>query len=303
MMVAPYDFQFNPQTAVDNTFQKNLPLSSSDLRRRVLAEYHGMVRLLQRAGIMVVQLPRRRRGPATPDAVFPNNWLMVDALGRLVTFPMRAANRRLECRPRTAATVLLAHGFEVRQHVALHTIGAAGHALEGTGSMVIDHRLRRIFAALSERTQLPALKRFMRKLGYRDAITFTTRGPLGKAIYHTNVMLSIGDGFAVICPDCIGDKRQRRHVLGSLAQPTIIELSLSQCLDSFAANLLQLKSSRGNLVTVLSQRAYLSLNRRQRQQLERHGEVLPVPLSTIETIGGGSARCMMLEIFAPRHGT
>lgn len=305
-MVRPVDFGFNAETAADNAFQ-NLPqLSPNELREAVLQEFDEAVATLVQAGIQVLVLEKPDGLPSMPDAVFPNNWFSTRQDGTVVLYRMAAQNRQNERLQYPALErLLLGKGFQVN---AVVNIGPMHHQakgvevqyLEGTGSLIIDHTLQRVYASLSHRTHPEQLKRFAQLFGY-ELIAFDAFDASGKPFYHTNVVLSIGDRFAVICADAIPDS-QRAMVLDKLsAGREVIELSHQRTQTHFCANILQLAGPKDELPRiVMSQTAFSGFDGGLRTRLSHYGQLVPINIPYIEQVGGGSARCMLAEVFLPR---
>jgi len=292
LMIRPARFGANAETAATNAFQRESALDAAEVARRARAEFDGLVAAL-RAHDVLVEVVEDTPEPAKPDAVFPNNWVSFHAHGRAVLYPMLAPSRRHEVR----ADVLdaLAGGGSRWSVLDLRAEGEG--ALEGTGSLVLDRARRVAYACLSPRTSPALLGRFCRELGY-TSVSFRARDARGVELYHTNVMLSVGTRVAVASLAAIGDEREREAVRRSLTAGArdLVELELAQ-LDEFAGNLLELRSRDGRALFVLSARARRALRAPQLALLERHGQLVSVELETIETHGGGSARCMIAEVF------
>jgi hypothetical protein len=239
--------------------------------------------------------------PVKPDAVFPNNWFCTLQDGTVSTFPMQAVSRRIEVRSDLLQT--LKDNFVVTNTEDWTTYDAENLFLEGTGSMIIDHENKIIYACLSPRTNKGLLQQFAQAHGY-TVVSFHATDEGGVEVYHTNVIMHIGVGYAVICKESIKDEMERKQVEDSLTATghEIIDISMKQ-VHHYAGNMLQVRSSDNILYTILSHQAYNSLDERQRQQLNAHTNLLPVDISTIETVGGGSVRCMMAEIFLDKKTT
>ncbi len=294
VMVRPHDFAWNEQTAADNEFQHQ-PDNSAATRAAALAEFDNAVQALQRAGVNVLVLENDPHLPPQPDAVFPNNWFSVWPDGRIYLYPMRTANRRREVRPDALREVLKTP----KPHAVFHTIAAApGLALEGTGALVFDHLQKTVYAARSERCDSLLAQQHARELHY-ELVMFDTRSSAGRAFYHTNVMLSIGERFAVLCGDAIHNVSEREAVMTRLRASgrELFIIDLNQAEQAFCANVLQLATRDNGRVIVLSQSAYDGFNAAQREALSAQGELLPIAIGTIEKVGGGSARCMLAEVF------
>lgn len=298
MMVSPDDFGFNTETAGSNLFQ-NRAADSGSVQKQALQEFDAMVARLRAAGIRVIRLPSRMDA-RTPDAVFPNNWFSLHKLSTgervLVGYPMLAPNRRAERRLEHLGNRLAADGLAVSQVIDLSSFEQQQKFLEGTGSMVLDRAHRITYAALSPRTEPSVLQEFAQKLQYRP-VSFHSYDCGGVPVYHTNVMMSVGKRFAVICAESIRDTSERDAVLGELRRTGkhIITITLEQ-MGMMCGNILELRSPKGPLI-VMSQTAYDHFTLQQKKELQRFGTLLPMQIPTIEAIGGGSARCMLGEVF------
>jgi hypothetical protein len=294
LMIQPVNFGFNPETAVNNTFQKNI---DGDVQLKALQEFNDLVALLRhnKVDVTVVQDSQH---PHTPDSVFPNNWISFHNDGRIFLYPMFAENRRQE--RKTAVLDAVKHKFSVEEIVDLSDSEADELFLEGTGSMVLDREHKIAYACLSPRTSEKILNKFCLMAGYRP-VSFVAKDSAGVEIYHTNVMMCIAGSFAVVCLESVTDKDEREALLFSLEQTNkeVIDISLQQ-LNYFAGNMLQVISEDGELLLVMSTQAYQSLTAGQIEILQKHSRIIHSSLNTIETAGGGSARCMMAEVFLNR---
>ncbi|ENM5765910.1 amidinotransferase [Vibrio mimicus] len=300
VMVPPKEFGFNVQTAQDNAFQNPLALSGETILQRAMAEFNAMVSGLRQAGVEVVVFDYPLANSETPDAVFPNNWFSTTEAGELFLFPMACANRRLEVRPQALVERLQQHGFAVKKQHSLLAFTEQQAFLESTGVMVIDHPNRTIYAGLSQRCDREVLEVYAEQIGYSRVVSFQTRLPSGSPIYHTNVMMAIGERFCVICDEAIPEY-ERRFVVKSLAKDKqVISISIEQ-MNRFCGNILQLETRDGQKVIAMSQSAYEAFTPAQLNQLATHGKLLPFSVPTIETIGGGSVRCMLAELFLPKQ--
>lgn len=300
VMVPPKEFGFNVQTAQDNAFQNPLALSGETILQRAMAEFNAMVSGLRQAGVEVVVFDYPLANSETPDAVFPNNWFSTTEAGELFLFPMACANRRLEVRPQALVESLQQHGFAVIKQHSLLAFTEQQAFLESTGVMVIDHPNRTIYAGLSQRCDREVLEVYAEQIGYSRVVSFQTRLPSGSPIYHTNVMMAIGERFCVICDEAIPEY-ERRFVVKSLAKDKqVISISIEQ-MNRFCGNILQLETRDGQKVIAMSQSAYEAFTPAQLNQLATHGKLLPFSVPTIETIGGGSVRCMLAELFLPKQ--
>lgn len=269
---------------------------AEQLVKTALLEFDHLVTRLKRHSIDV-QVFDGRTTTQLPDEVFVNNWLTTHANGTIVLYPIMAWNRRPERRRDLIDDLQQrSEGFRIDQIIDLSHLEDAGQFLEGSGSLVLDRANRIGYACLSPRTHVEALKEFARRLDY-GVVTFDARDRDGHAIYHTNVMMSLGERFAVVCLEAIVETEERFRVLKrlELTGRAVIEISLEQ-MHSFAGNLLELKSPNGNII-VLSTRAAKALTRPQKDMLRRHAKLVTSSLNAIETFGGGSARCMLAEIF------
>lgn len=302
MMVKPIDFTFNEQTAADNEFQHKLADSSTNVTELVLQEFNNAVSLLKNHGINVLVLDYAPSNIKTPDAVFPNNWISMHRSGTVFLYPMFAPNRRLETeRYPDVQRLMLQNGKMILETKDLRSAAVEGHYLEGTGSVIFDHTNKIIYASLSVRTNVEALAELKDSLDYDRVIVFKSASSSGKEFYHTNVILSIGDKHAIICAEAIPDKEERSWVVESLAKThDVITISLEQTEKHFCGNSLQLVNSRGEKFIVMSENALNAFTDSQKEQLKPHGTLLGLSIPTIEYIGGGSARCMIAEVFLPK---
>ena len=299
LMVRPARFGFNPQTAASNVFQENTLPQGADaaaIHGASLAEFDTLAEGLVRAGVQVV-VAHDTVHPAKPDAIFPNNWVSFHCDGTVVLYPMMAPNRRLERRDEVLSEVAAAGAFRITRTVDLCHREELGQYLEGTGSLVLDRPRHLAYANISPRTDLDALGEFAQQLDY-ELVTFESVDR-GKPIYHTNVMMAIGEGFAVLCAESIVETRSRDAVRATLVAGgrEIVEISLGQ-MQAFAGNVLEL-APPGSRVIALSTTAWGSLGAHQRRTLEKHGNVLAAEIPVIERFGGGGVRCMLAEVHLP----
>ncbi|WP_145855172.1 citrulline utilization hydrolase CtlX [Pedobacter suwonensis] len=294
LMIRPVDFKFNEQTAGNNKFQ--VASTEIDVQTEALKEFDGFVELLRKNDVDVTVVDDTLQ-PETPDSIFPNNWVSFHEDGSVYLYPMFSENRRLERRKEILES--LKTRFEVN-HVSDLSFYEMQYAfLEGTGSMVLDRTNKIAYACLSVRTDEEVLNNFCMLIGYEPVVFQAVDGD-NFPIYHTNVMMCIGDRFAVICLDSIRNAEERMQVSISLkgSGKEIIEISLEQ-LNKFAGNMLQVSNAAGESLLVMSEQAYLSLNDEQINALEQYSRIIYAPLYTIEKNGGGSARCMLAEIHLP----
>lgn len=295
LMVRPAAFGFNQETAGTNFFQRSIKDTVS-LQQLALAEFDAMVEKL-RANHIIVHVVEDTPEPIKPDAVFPNNWFNTTAEGIINVFPMQAANRREE--KRDDILVGLTKKYVVKDVWDWTEYEADLAYLEGTGSLVIDHSNKIVYACISPRTQLQLVEKFAKANGYK-AMTFEALDKNGNAIYHTNVMLCVGESFAVLCPKIIPDDFERIAVAQLLETTGHENIYITEDqMNAFAGNMLNLRNTKGESIIVMSEHAYAVLEEEKLARLKKHGHVLPIPIPTIEKVGGGSVRCMMAEIFLP----
>jgi len=291
LLIRPVNFGFNAETAVNNSFQVN---STGNVQQKALIEFDGLVSLLAENKLSLTVIADTEI-PHTPDSIFPNNWISFHEDGTVIIYPMFAANRRLEKKPHILDK--LKEIFHITAVKDLSRYETENLFLEGTGSMVLDRENRIAYASLSPRTDKHILDEFCSMAGYTPC-SFTSMDNSGNPIYHTNVMMCVAANFAVICLEAIRDEQERLMVSGSLtgSGKEIIGISLQQ-MNAFAGNMLQVRNSEGELLLVMSSQAFDSLNKTQVSKLEKFSRIIHTPLDTIESCGGGSARCMMAEIF------
>jgi hypothetical protein len=298
LMIRPVRFGFNEQTAVTNAFQDvKLAAQTKDLAQEdAQREFDEMVLHLKAVGVDVIEIEDTPE-PHTPDSIFPNNWVSFHNNGTVILYPMQAENRRLE--RRKDIIKLLEERFYINRLIDLSYFEEQNKYLEGTGSMVLDRKFKTAYACLSPRTHEEVLKEFALQMNY-EVVAFTAVDEAGKQIYHTNVLMCIGDMFALICLEAIPDLDERYVVRQTLEQSgrQIVEISLDQ-MKHFAGNMLQVKNAKGNSLLVMSTQAYESLSHKQIDALDDYATLLHFDLSMIEGNGGGSARCMMAEVHLP----
>lgn len=297
LMVRPARFGTNAETAGTNAFQRDAVGDAATVLARARREFDGLVAVLRENGVEVLVVEDSPE-PAKPDAVFPNNWISFHADGTVVLYPLLAPSRRAEVRPEVLGELGRIGPGAPRRVLDLRA-EAGAEFLEGTGSLVLDRVARVAYACLSPRTSAVLLTRFCAVLGYRPR-AFHATDARGVPIYHTNVMMSVGTRFAVVCLDALGDAHERAELAAELTGTgkELVPLTLDQ-LDEFAGNVLELRSRTGEALLVLSARARRALRPDQLAILRRHARLVSTDLTTIETHGGGSARCMLAEVFAP----
>jgi hypothetical protein len=298
LMIRPTRFQSNPHTAASNKFQGKNPSSPEQQQQDAALEFAGLSAALAAAGVRVISFDDTEE-PHTPDAIFPNNWISFHADGSVVLYPMEAPNRRTERRSDIIEALADEYGYLVRNIVDLSGHENNAHYLEGTGSLVLDRANRIAYACLSSRTHLDALGDFAQRMDY-EVLGFNAVDKDGAAIYHTNVLMNVGEELAVICAEAIPREDQRQAVLDRLRNSghEVILLSFEQ-MDAFAGNMLELRSSSGGRVIAMSEQARDSLTVKQLQKIEANATLVSAPIAKIESSAGGSVRCMLAEIHLP----
>lgn len=301
LMIRPVRFESNPHTAASNRFQGRNPDSPQQQQRDAAQQFEALRRALESAGIDVVVFDDTVE-PHTPDAIFPNNWVSFHADGTVVLYPMEAPNRRTERRRDIIDALAAEYGFAVREIVDLSGHENNDQFLEGTGSLVLDRPNRVAYACLSSRTHLDVLGDFAQRMDY-EVVAFDAVDRNGAPIYHTNVMMAIGEELAVVCDEAIKREDQREAVLRSLEGTghEVITLSHDQ-MDAFAGNMLELRSNDGERVIAMSEQARESLTDSQFGKLHASARIVSVPIDKIESSAGGSVRCMLAEIHLPCTG-
>lgn len=301
LMIRPVAFRMNEQTAVNNYFQAGLQLDQEEINRRAQQEFDGFVRKLREAGVQIIVVEDDETLD-TPDSVFPNNWVTFHENGTAVLYPLFAENRRRERRGEVIEAVEAA-GFLIREVMDYTGAEEEEQFLESTGSMILDRVNEKAYCALSPRAGEEMLIEFCEDFEFTPVIfhAYQDVGGERRLIYHTNVMMCLAETFAVICLDTIDDPQERRNVVRHLRSDgkEIIAISEVQ-MHRYAGNMLQVEGAGGQRYLVMSQSAHKTLRPDQITAIERHCRILSSDLETIETCGGGSARCMMAEVFLPR---
>jgi hypothetical protein len=294
-MVQPAAFQYNAATAGNNKFQNKKEISA--LKEKVQEEFHLLVHRLQQEGVDVNVIADTEQ-PVKPDAVFPNNWVSFNADGSVFIYPMYAPNRRTEKRPDSIDTIK--EKFQINSIQDFSYFENRNMFLESTGSIVFDHINKIGYAVISERTNPIVLKLILKKMGY-CSISFRALDNNQFPIYHTNVMLTIGTGYAIICLVAITDPIEKQKVVQSFnaCNLMLIDITLQQ-VSNFCGNMLELENKKGEKILLLSQRAFNSLVEQQKSAIEKKAKLIPVNIETIEIVGGGGVRCMLAEIFTPK---
>lgn len=301
LMIEPVDFRFNTQTAVNNYFQTK-PEDDSTAQEKALKEFQGMVSKLREHGVNVIVLQDTLE-PHTPDSIFPNNWISFHEDKRVALYPMFAENRRVERREEEVLDLLEEKGFEAEEIMDYSSAEEDNIFLEGTGSIILDRVNKIAYACVSPRTDEDLFYEFCEDFGY-EAVLFESNQTVGDErmqIYHTNVMMCVGDEYAVIALSTIDDETEKEFVISKLegSGKEIIDITEEQ-MHKFAGNMMQVGGMGNAKYLVMSQTAFESLTAEQIAQIEKFNPIISVDINTIETLGGGSARCMMAEVFLPK---
>jgi len=301
LMIRPVSFRMNEETAVNNYFQEDLDLKNTEINAKAQAEFDAFVEKLRAVGVNVI-VENDDKLMDTPDSIFPNNWVSFHENGDIALYPMFAENRRRERREEVFMR-LEKEGFLIENIVDYTSAEDDGVFLEGTGSLLLDRKNGKAYCALSPRADEELFIEFCEDFDYFPVVFTANQTVDGKrlAIYHTNVMMCLAENFAVICADSIDDKKERKNVLQHLKDDgkEIITITEAQ-MHQFAGNMLQVRGNDDKRYLVMSKAAHDSLTKTQIAQIEKHCEILSSSLETIETCGGGSARCMMAEVFLPK---
>ena len=299
LMVEPIAFGYNAQTAENNYFQ--VEQKDADIQTKALEEFNNFADKLKSKGINVISV-KDTLEPHSPDSIFPNNWVSFHNDGKVVLYPMFAPNRRVERRA-DILEILKDNGFEITEIEDLSHFENQQKFLEGTGSMIFDHDHKIAYGSVSLRLDEELFRQFCTKFGFRPVVFHSYQNAGGERlpIYHTNVMMCVADKFVVICLECIDDELEREKVQEVIksTQKEIIEISEDQ-MQQFAGNMLQVQNEAGEKFLVMSESAYRSLTAQQISAIEKYCEIIYSDLNTIETNGGGSARCMLAVVFLPK---
>ena len=301
LMIRPAQFRMNEQTTVNNYFQAQAGMTPEAVEKKAQEEFDTYVSVLREKGVQVTVV-QDTLDPDTPDALFPNNWVSFHQDATVALYPMFAENRRLE-RREAVLEILEEDGFIIDQVMDYTAAEDSGIFLEGTGSLILDRVHKKAYCALSSRADEELFIEFCEDFEYTPVIFTANQTVEGKRlpIYHTNVMMCLAETFAVICSDSIDDKKARKAVLNHLKEDGKEVIAISEVqMHSFAGNMLQVLGSNETPYLVMSTTAYESLQPDQLSKIRKHCEIIHADLSTIETCGGGSARCMMAEVFLPR---
>ena len=301
LMIRPVQFRMNEQTAVNNYFMEDIDIKNSTINLKAQQEFDTFVDVLRAKGIEVIVIEDTPE-PDTPDSIFPNNWISFHSNGTVVIYPMFAENRRKE-RREDILDILEANGFLIEHIIDYTSAEKEGLFLEGTGSILMDRVNQKAYCALSDRAHEELVIEFCEDFECTPVIFTANQSVNGERlpIYHTNVMMCLGESYAVICLESIDDKKERKNVVDHLKQDgkEIISITEEQ-MHHFAGNMLQVAGTSDQRYLVMSSAAYNSLRPDQISILEKYNPIVHSTLDTIETCGGGSARCMMAEVFLPR---
>jgi hypothetical protein len=301
LMIRPINFRKNEQTAVNNYFQEDIDLQNAEINKQAQEEFDAYVFKLRSYGVQVVVISDTKTSD-TPDSIFPNNWISFHSEGIVGLYPMFAENRRLERRD-DILNELEKSGFLIENLVDYTSAEDEGLYLEGTGSIILDRVNKKAYCALSARADEDLFIEFCEDFEYTPVVFVANQTVEGKreAIYHTNVMMCVAETFAVICLDSIDDKSARKNVVKHLKEDgkQIIDITEAQ-MHSFAGNMLQVRGENDALFLVMSKTAHDSLTQSQIAKINNHCKIIYSSLETIEACGGGSARCMMAEVFLPK---
>lgn len=302
LMIRPVNFRKNEQTAVNNYFQEDINLDEKTVIKNAQKEFDAFVEVLRAKGVNVVVIEDTKT-PDTPDSIFPNNWISFHSNGTVGLYPMFAENRRNE-RREDILTTLEEKGFIIENVMDYTSAEEDNLFLEGTGSLLLDRVNKKAYCALSDRANEELIIEFCEDFDYLPVIfsAYQSVGDKRMLIYHTNVMMCLAENFSVICLDAIDDKKERKNVVKHLKEDgkEVIAISEEQ-IHHFAGNMLQVLGADNKRYLVMSSAAYNSLNSAQIKSIEKYCEILHSSLETIETCGGGSARCMMAEVFLPQE--
>jgi hypothetical protein len=302
LMIRPVAFRLNEQTAVNNYFQETMSIENVEINKKAQVEFDTFAEKLRSVGVQVI-VEDDQLEMDTPDSIFPNNWVSFHANGSVVLYPMFAENRRRERREETLIR-LEKEGFIIKDIIDYTTAENEEIYLEGTGSLLLDRVNKKAYCALSDRAHEDLIIEFCEDFEYTPVIfsAFQTKDHKRLPIYHTNVMMALGEHIAIICLDSIDDKKEKRLVVKNLKEDKkeIIEISEEQ-MHQFAGNMLQVKGANESKYMVMSKAAFDSLRPDQIKKIEADAHILSSDLQTIETCGGGSARCMMAEVFLPKE--
>jgi len=300
MMVRPVRFCYNVETAVDNAFMVNQSCDMESTQTKALEEFNNYVSMLESKGIEVACFDDTP-DPHTPDSIFPNNWISFHEDGTIVLYPMKAKNRRVERRPDIIEKLQSVYNFKIENKIDISDAELEEKFLEGTGSIIFDYINKIAYACISQRTDKDILEKICSRIGYK-AHTFTSVDANGTEIYHTNVMMCVGERFALVCAQSIKDDNERENLIRTLSETghEVVLLSYEQ-IGRFAGNALEVCNKNKERYLIVSKAGFDSLTEDQKELIQLYDEIVPIPLETIETNGGGSARCMIADIRLPKR--
>jgi len=292
-------FCYNVETAVDNPFMVNNSADAESTQAKALQEFDNYASILKEKGVEVAVFDDTL-DPHTPDSIFPNNWISFHTDGTVILYPMKAKNRRFERRHDIIEKLESVHNFKVSNKIDITEGELNERFLEGTGSIVFDYINKIAYACISQRTDKDLLEKVCEKLGYK-AHTFTSVDANGTEIYHTNVMMCVGERFALVCAQSVKDETERENLIKILTETghEVILLTYEQ-ICHFAGNALEVCNKKKDRFLIVSKAGYDSLSEDQKDAIQLHDEIIPIPLNVIETNGGGSARCMISDIRLPK---
>ena len=299
-MVRPIRFRLNEQTAVNNFYQDE-DATISNQNSKAQEEFDAFAKALQSKGIKVIIIEDDNKHD-TPDSIFPNNWISTHENGDVVLYPMFAENRRLERRPEVL-DILEERGFKINNVIDYSSAEDEGVYLEGTGSLLLDRQNELAYCSLSDRAHEVLVIEFCEDMEYTPVIFAANQsvGDQRMPIYHTNVMMALGEEYAVVCLDSVDDKKERKNLLKHIKESgkEVVAITEEQ-VACFAGNMMQVHNDKGERFLVMSDQAYQSLSNDQVDKLKKYNEIIHPDITTIETLGGGSVRCMMAEVFLPK---
>ena len=303
LMIRPVSFRMNEETAVNNFYQRELQdLSAAEIQQKALAEFDGFVHKLRAVGVNVIVIEDTKT-PDTPDSIFPNNWISFHQDGTVALYPMFAKNRRLE-RREDILDIIEENGFEIKNIVDYSSAEEENIFLEGTGSLLLDRVHRKAYCALSSRADEDLFIEFCEDFEYTPVMFHAYQSVNNKRelIYHTNVMMALTENLAIICLKVIDDKKERKNLIKQLKEDDkeIIDITQEQ-INNFVGNMLQVIGKDDMRYTIMSEAAYQCLSKDQIVRIEEYSSILSSKLDTIEACGGGSARCMMAEVFLDKY--
>lgn len=300
MMVRPVRFCYNKETAVDNAFMSKVKSSPEETQAKALQEFDDYVSILRSKGIEVAVFQDTLE-PHTPDSIFPNNWISFHEDGTIVLYPMKAENRRAERRFDIIEDLEKVHNFRIEKRIDISYLENQEKFLEGTGSIIFDYINKIAYACVAQRTDKEVLEMIAERIGFK-AYPFHSVDENGKEIYHTNVMMCLGERYVMICTQSITDEQEREALLKTFRDTghEIVDLTQEQ-LRHFSGNALEVSNKDGKTFLIISQAGYDSLTEEQREIIRQYDEIVPIPLHMIETNGGGSARCMISDIRLPKR--